>query len=161
MRPLSALAVGLLLPAFPAQAQQAGWLISASMMADAPKGAQGWRIRYMSTDDRGQPEEVTGVVIAPLGPAPKLGRKVIAWAHGTWGVAGKCAPQTDRKLFEVTPGLNEMLARGYAIVATDYAGLGTPQPHPYLVGASAAHNMLDAIRASRTIAEVEIGRAHV
>ena len=157
MRLLSALAVGLLLPAFPAQAQQAGWLISASMMADAPKGAQGWRIRYMSTDDRGQPEEVTGVVIAPLGPAPKLGRKVIAWAHGTWGVAGKCAPQTDRKLFEVTPGLNEMLARGYAIVATDYAGLGTPQPHPYLVGASAAHNMLDAIRASRTIAEVGIG----
>lgn len=157
MRLLIAFALALLLPALPAQAQQPGWLISASVMTDAPKGAQGWRIRYMSTDDAGRPEEVTGVVIAPNGPAPKLGRKVIAWAHGTWGVAGKCSPPSDQRLFEVTPGLNEMLARGYAIVATDYAGLGTPQPHPYLVGGSAAHNMLDAIRASRTIAEVGIG----
>ena len=157
MRFLLVLAASLLLTAMPAQAQKSGFLISETPMRDVPKGAKAWRIRYISSNDIGKPEEVTGVVIAPDGPAPKLGRKVLAWAHGTWGVAGKCSPATDKKFFEVTPGLKEALARGYAIVATDYAGLGTPQPHPYLVGGRAAHSVLDAIRAARGVAGARVG----
>jgi len=30
--------------------------------------------------------------------------------------------------------VNQALARGWVIVATDYVGLGTAGPHPYLIG---------------------------
>ena len=36
------------------------------------------------------------------------------------------------------PELARLLARGWVVVATDYPGLGTPGPHPYLVGQSEA-----------------------
>ncbi|MFA6113135.1 MAG: lipase family protein [Sphingomonas sp.] len=138
--------------------QAPGTLISAEPMSGAPAGADAWRIRYVSRNDSGAPEEVTGVVVAPRGAAPAGGRPVIAWAHGTWGVAEKCAPSTGN-FFGATPGLNAALARGYVFVATDYAGLGTPQPHPYLVGASAAHSMLDSVRAARQVSGADAGQS--
>ncbi len=155
MRLISALILGLvsLIATAPAAAQQPGVLLSANEMSDEPEGMQAWRIRYTSTNDRGQAEEVTGVVIAPTGMPSRMGRPVLAWAHGTWGVAGKCTFADDKTFFKVTPGLQSAIARGYVVVATDYAGLGTPQPHPYLVGASAAHSVLDAVRAARAIPE--------
>jgi pimeloyl-ACP methyl ester carboxylesterase len=51
----------------------------------------------------------------------------------------------------VTPGVREAVARGYTVVAPDYAGLGSTMPHPYLVGSSTAHAVLDAVRAARDI----------
>jgi hypothetical protein len=42
-----------------------------------------------------------------------------------------------------------VIARGWAIVATDYPGLGTPGGHPYLVGEAAGRAVLDAVRAAR------------
>jgi acetyl esterase/lipase len=136
-----------------AKAQQAGTLINSAPMANAPAGMQAWRIRYMSSSDKGRPEEMTGVVIAPVGPASRLGRPVLAWAHGTWGVDDKCTPSMSANFFDATPALREMIARGYTVVAPDYAGLGTPQPHPYLIGTSAAHSMLDGVRAARALGE--------
>jgi acetyl esterase/lipase len=50
-----------------------------------------------------------------------------------------------------------MLDRGYVVAATDYAGLGTPEVHPYLVGTSEAHAVLDSIRAARAIQEAAAG----
>ncbi len=138
-------------------AQQPGMLLSANEMRDEPEGMQAWRIRYTSTNDRGQAEEVTGVVIAPTGMPSRMGRPVLAWAHGTWGVAGKCTFADDKAFYKITPGLQSAISRGYVVVATDYAGLGTPQPHPYLVGASAAHSVLDAVRAARAIPEAGAG----
>ena len=35
-----------------------------------------------------------------------------------------------------TPQLNDWVNAGYAVVRTDYQGLGTPGPHPYLIGKS-------------------------
>jgi acetyl esterase/lipase len=43
-----------------------------------------------------------------------------------------------------------LLERGYAIAATDYPGLGTPGPHPYLVGESEARAVIDSVRAARS-----------
>ena len=45
----------------------------------------------------------------------------------------------------------ELLAAGTAIVFTDYPGLGTPGPHPYLVGESEGRAVLDSIRAARQL----------
>jgi pimeloyl-ACP methyl ester carboxylesterase len=44
-----------------------------------------------------------------------------------------------------------MLAHGYVVVATDYEGLGVPGVHPYLVGISEAHAVLDSVRAAREL----------
>ncbi|HEY6735596.1 MAG TPA: lipase family protein, partial [Roseiarcus sp.] len=131
----------------------AGKLISAEAMAGAPEGTRAYRILYWSTGLDGNPVEVSGVVIAPRGPPPPGGRPVVAWAHPTTGVVSRCAPSLARVFFASIQGLRAMLDRGYVVAATDYPGLGTPEVHPYLVGTSEAHAVLDSVRAARAIPE--------
>jgi dipeptidyl aminopeptidase/acylaminoacyl peptidase len=119
--------------------------------AVALAGAPAYRIVYHSTDGSGAAVDVTGVVIVPAGRAPAGGRDIVAWAHGTSGIADACAPSTNSWLFESIPGLGDLLKRGYIVAATDYQGLGGPGPHPYLVGPSAAHSVLDSVRAARAV----------
>lgn len=118
----------------------------------APANAKAFRIIYRSTNLRGEPIAVSGTVIYPAGPAPKEGRDVIAWAHYTTGVSGRCAPTLLPNLSGTIPGLEDMLARGYVVVATDYEGLGTPGVHAYLVGDSEARSVIDSVRAARNLA---------
>jgi pimeloyl-ACP methyl ester carboxylesterase len=47
------------------------------------------------------------------------------------------------------PLIDTWLKAGYAVVSTDYEGLGTPGVHPLLVGSSEARSTLDSIRAAR------------
>ena len=117
----------------------------------APANAKAFRIIYRSTGLNGEPIAVSGTVIYPATPAPKEGRDVIAWAHYTTGVAGRCAPGLLPTLSGTIPGLEDMLARGYAVVATDYEGLGLPGVHAYLVGISEAQSVLDSVRAARNL----------
>jgi acetyl esterase/lipase len=91
------------------------------------------------------------MVIAPASPPSPMGRPVLAWAHGTWGISDKCTPSQSANFFEATPALREMVERGYVVAAPDYAGLGTASVHPYLIGSSAAHSVLDAVRSARVI----------
>jgi acetyl esterase/lipase len=128
-----------------------GTLIRAEAMAGAPEGARAYRIVYWSTGLDGKPVEVSGVVIAPGGPPPPGGRPVVAWAHPTTGVVSRCAPSLARVVFASIQGLRAMLDRGYVVAATDYPGLGTAEVHPYLVGTSEAHAVLDSVRAARAI----------
>lgn len=118
----------------------------------APANAKAFRIIYRSTNLRGEPIAVSGTVIYPAGPAPKEGRDVIAWAHYTTGVSGRCAPTLLPNLSGTIPGLEDMLARGFVVVATDYEGLGTPGVHAYLVGDSEARSVIDSVRAARNLA---------
>jgi hypothetical protein len=76
------------------------------------------------------------VVIIPAGTVPPEGRPIIAWAHPTTGIVPHCAPSLAIFFFQQVQGLREMVRRGYIVAATDYPGLGTPGPHPYLVGVS-------------------------
>ena len=132
-----------------AQDAQRPVLLSSALLPGAPDGASAHRIRYRSLGVNGAANEVTGVIILPDGPAPREGRDVVAWAHGTSGVAEGCAPSQSPALFGSIPGLRELLAKGYAVVATDYAGLGAPGPHPYLAGDASAYAILDSVRAAR------------
>jgi pimeloyl-ACP methyl ester carboxylesterase len=50
-----------------------------------------------------------------------------------------------------------MLARGYVVTATDYPGLGTVGPHPYLIGVSEGRAVLDSVRAARELKEAVAG----
>ena len=117
----------------------------------APANAKAFRIVYRSTGLKGEPIAVSGTVIYPATPAPKEGRDIIAWAHYTTGVAGRCAPGLLPNLSGTIPGLEDMLSRGYVVVATDYEGLGLPGVHAYLVGISEAQSVLDSVRAARNL----------
>jgi len=100
----------------------------------------------------------SGVVVVPEGEAPDGGWPVVAWAHGTTGIADQCAPSRAEAQISDTSARNTTTAllqrwidAGYAVVATDYEGLGTPGDHPYLIGASQGRAVLDSVRAARQL----------
>src|SRR3546814_14697442 len=97
------------------------------------------------------------MVVAPREAMPAQPRHVIAWTHGTWGVAEKCAPSISPDFFTATPMVEAMIARGYVVVAPDYPGLGGAMPHPYLVGGATAHSVPDAVRAASGISAAAAG----
>ncbi|WP_024680436.1 lipase family protein [Pseudomonas syringae] len=106
------------------------------------------RILYTSTDRRSSgPIAVSGALFIPEGTPPKGGWPLMAWAHGTVGSADVCAPSFAGRSGRDTRYLNEWLGRGYAIVATDYEGLGTPGLHPFGLSSPLAYGVLDSIRA--------------
>jgi pimeloyl-ACP methyl ester carboxylesterase len=94
----------------------------------------------------------------PRGKAPKRGWPVISWAHGTTGVADVCAPSRNSvtspaqaSISYIYPDLNAWLRAGYAVLQTDYQGLGTPGKHPYLIGAAEGRSVLDIVTAARKL----------
>ena len=133
-----------------ATAQQAGTLIAADPVVDTPAGMQAWRVKYWTTDAAGRPREVTGMVVAPREAVPAQARPVLAWTHGTWGVASRCAPSLSKDFWSVTAGLGAV-RNGYVVVAPDYPGLGSAGMHPFLIGEDTARSVIDGIRAARSI----------
>ncbi len=115
-----------------------------------PGAGRSERILYSSTDwrDGRAATTVSGIVFFPKGTPPAGGWPVIAWAHGTTGIADPCAPSAMPRSGRDTQFLGHWLEQGYAVVATDYAGLGTPGVHPYLQYRAEGISVLDAIRAS-------------
>lgn len=118
--------------------------------AGLPPGARGWRVLYTSTDEEGDPIAVSGLVLAPE-DVPDEARPVLAWAHGTTGIARPCAPSLTDHPLQGIPDMSGPLARGWVVTLTDYPGLGTPGPHPYLVGASEGRAVLDSVRAAHRL----------
>src|SRR5690606_20866749 len=118
----------------------------------APQGAIAWRILYRSQDLHGNDVAASGTVYAPAsGQPPPGGRPVVAWAHPTTGMSDDCAPSRQGDPSAPLDWLEGMLANGWVVTATDYAGLGTPGTLAYLVGVSAAHDVLNSVRAARQI----------
>jgi dipeptidyl aminopeptidase/acylaminoacyl peptidase len=128
-----------------------GDVLSAEPIAlDASLPGTGQKITYVSTTPSGDLVPVTGVLIQPLTPAPSGGYPVVSWAHGTTGLGDQCAPSLVVP-FELE-GAGDLLRSGFAIAATDYEGMGTPDEiHPYVVGEAEGNNVLDAARAARSI----------
>jgi acetyl esterase/lipase len=124
-----------------------GTLLRSEPIPHAPPGAAAHRILYRSTGLRGEPITVSGIVVVPGTPSGAI----VAWAHPTTGVAQHCAPSLRGNMFGSIPGLAALLARGIVVTATDYPGLGTEGPHPYLVGASEGRALLDSVRAARSL----------
>jgi uncharacterized membrane protein HdeD (DUF308 family) len=123
----------------------------------APPGARAWRILYTTTRDEHTPAVASAVVLVatrvPAGPRP-----VLAWAHGATGITPDCAPSllSDPLGGGAMPGLDQVLADGWVVVATDYPGLGTPGPHPFLIGQGEARSVLDAVRAAHHLSGVTL-----
>lgn len=122
-----------------------------------PSNARGWRILYTTTRDEGVPALASALVVAPATPPPGP-RPVIAWAHGTTGIARDCAPTLlpDPLGAGATPAVPELIADGAVLVATDYLGMGTEGPSPYLVGQGEGRSVLDSIRAARQMSDLTL-----
>ncbi|MGY3149318.1 pimeloyl-ACP methyl ester carboxylesterase [Bradyrhizobium sp. USDA 3397] len=127
-------------------------------MDGAPLGASTYRVLYRSTGLNGRQIFVSGVVIVPQGAPPSAGRPIVAWAHPTSGIVPRCAPSLAVFLFQQIQGLRSMISRGFVVTATDYPGLGTPGPHPYLVGESEGRAVIDIVRAARSLPRVGEGK---
>lgn len=135
-----------------------GVLVRMEPMA-APAGASAaYRILYRSRDQGGRPVLVSGVAAVPAAPAPRGGRPVVSWAHGTTGVATRCAPSRAGSVFSQIDGLQSLLAAGAIVVATDYDGLGVSSRPSYLVAISEARAVIDAVRAARGLPDAKAGR---
>ena len=123
--------------------------------------ATGIRIMYRSTDARGNPNAVTGTYFEPDNPWPGNGpRPLIAYAPGTQGQGDQCAPsRMFNQGIHFSSGLDimfnyeelfvaTMVARGFAVVVTDYEGLGTPGVHTYVNRVAEGQALADAARAA-------------
>jgi pimeloyl-ACP methyl ester carboxylesterase len=117
-----------------------------------------WFVKYRSVGVDGKAINVSGVVSLPKGKAPKNGWPVITYDHGTTGIADQCAPSRDSisnpaHVYNsyAYPLLNRWLKAGYAVVRTDYQGLGTAGAHQYLVGVAEGRSTLDIVRAAHKL----------
>jgi hypothetical protein len=101
-----------------------------------PTNARVWRILYTTTRADNVPAIASAIVLAPSPPTSDA-RPVVAWTHGTTGVAPGCAPSVLPPPFPfdaTVPALERLIAEKWVLVGTDYVGLGTAGGHPYLIG---------------------------
>lgn len=125
-----------------------------------PVGVSAERILYHSRDAAGRSVATSAVVLIPDGDPPAGGWPVIAWAHGTSGVARTCAPSAMQDVYYGDEGLFPMVEAGYAVVATDYHGLGTEGPHQYSNRTAQVNDVIHSIPAARA-AVPSLGRRWV
>jgi len=121
-----------------------------------PADAQAWRILYTTTRSDGTAAVASAIVMASRESRSER-RPVIAWTHGTTGVVPGCAPSLLEDPFANVPALRQLIDHGWVYVGTDYVGLGTSGPHPYLIGEGQARSALDAIRAVRQMKDLRLG----
>nr|WP_239003492.1 lipase family protein [Nocardia panacis] len=109
------------------------------------------RLTYWTRTSLDEPALSTGAIFVPAGTPPPGGWPVLSWEHGTVGVADECAPSVAGRSDRDKNYLSTWLKQGYAVVATDYIGLGTPGVHTYLDGRAEAHAGIDMVRAARAV----------
>ena len=122
-----------------------------TMPVEAPEGETGLRVMYLSTDAEDDVRAVTGLIYVPTDEAPEGGWPVVAWAHGTSGLAAPCAPSR-------APAPPPAFGVEGVRVATDYIGLGPEgEIHPYLSAAAEGHAVIDGVAAARSLPDVHAG----
>jgi alpha-beta hydrolase superfamily lysophospholipase len=134
------------------------WARPFATAAALPSAASNTLVLYHTTALDGTDRAVSGTIAIPRGTPPAGGWPVISWAHGTTGDAPACTPSLDAAdapehdyLGPIEPVLDKWVAAGYAVVATDYEGQGTPGVQPYLIGVAEARDTIDMVRAARQL----------
>jgi pimeloyl-ACP methyl ester carboxylesterase len=124
-----------------------------------PDGSSAKTFTYQSISGiTGRPTVVGGAVFTPSGTPPPGGWPVVGYAHFTTGVVSDCGTLEDPQMAGNLLGVEGLLEHGYAVAYTDYAGLGkaasddgADEVHPYLEPKSEAFNLIDAVRAARSL----------
>jgi Secretory lipase len=120
-----------------------------------PFEVSAFRILYHSRTANGEDLPVSAVVLVPDGKPPANGWPVLAYAHEFRGAARQCAPSLMKNL-GVGPLLAMYANLGYAVVATDYSGLGADSGKPTLDMQSNALDVIYSVPAARA-AVTQIG----
>ena len=115
---------------------------------DVP-GATATRILYVTRDANTDVKRVAGGTVWIPTKAAEGDRKVVAWAHPTVGLGDSCAPSRTPKSLKLTNAwIQQMAAEGWIVTATDYSGLGTPEPFTYLEGEQETTDVVNSVRAA-------------
>lgn len=107
-----------------------------------------YRILYATLDQHDRPAVSTAAVFTPKSAPPENGWPVVAWAHGTVGLGDDCTPSARPRSERDNEYLSHWLDQGYAVVASDYAGLGTPGLMSYLNSRTTARGVVDSVIAA-------------
>jgi len=113
-----------------------------------------WNVTYKSTDAVDVENIVSGTVIVPSAAWSGTGpRPVVVYAVGTHGLGNQCAPSRQMAAgtdYEAN-NINAALAKGYAVLVSDYEGYLNGGLPTYLAGRSQAHAVLDMVRAAQQL----------
>lgn len=120
--------------------------------------AQAYRMLYAGLGYHGGPRDVSGMVLVPDVSVPADGLPIVGYAHGTTGLGDNSAPSRVGFTRLEREHVARWLAAGYVVAVTDYEGLSTPGPHPYLNGEAVADDVVDAVRAARQLGVPTTGR---
>ena len=117
---------------------------NAGISMEVITGATSYRVAYRTRKFDGSATISSARIFLPT-TSRLVDAPLLVAAHGTTGVADLCAPSAYETVSDylVLPAV----AHGYAVIAPDYAGLGTPGIPAYLDNAEAGQGMLDAARA--------------
>lgn len=122
------------------------------LKGSVPKGITAYRFQYTSVDLSNKTVPVTGFIAFPYANQTNGHLyRTVAWAHGTSGVFKGCAPSAMPDLYEYD-SWSYLIDSGYAVIATDYAGLGNEYiAHPYSALASHANDIFYSVAAARKL----------
>ena len=116
------------------------------------------RILFQTEDLNGTALPASAFILWPYLPRtqPDGGFPVVAWAHGTSGATGDCAPSHIRNLWYQFTAPYPLVLDGYVVVAPDFLGLGVnrdaqgnPIAHPYIVNPSHANDLVYSVQAAQ------------
>ncbi|KAF7900870.1 hypothetical protein EAF00_003091 [Botryotinia globosa] len=115
-----------------------------------PDGIATFRFQYTSVDLDGTIVPSSGFIAFPFAsPANGSQFPLVAYAHGTIGVHRGCAPSSSPSLFDYSSWV-PLMYNGYAVVATDYAGLGNNFTlHKYTAFTAHANDLFYSVQAAR------------
>lgn len=115
--------------------------------------ARAYRMLYVTQDPQGKPAVAAGMAFIP-DEKPETPRPIVAYLAGTTGQGDACAPSraTD-PLSGLRTFLPEAMAQGWAVVAPDEYGVGTPGIQLYLIKDQEVRDTVNGVRALRALPE--------
>lgn len=112
-----------------------------------------YTLRYHTLDGKAADTQASTAIMVPSGtdPACQGGRPVLLYAHGTSVL--KSNDMADLSATETRTVAAMFAAQGYIVVAPNYAGYAgsTLDYHPYLDASQQSNDMIDALRAARSV----------
>jgi pimeloyl-ACP methyl ester carboxylesterase len=147
----------------PPATAKAGDIYQVQPRSDAPAGAKGWNVIYVSEILPGKLAYVSGEIYVPSAVA-RGQRDVVLWNHETAGLADACAPSRRNSVeqgHDRVPAMPALLAKGYIVVMSDYPGLGLPGPAYYMAGQPNARASLDMLRVAQKFSDAKPSKRYV
>lgn len=120
-------------------------------------GTDVYRIAYRTDRGPGGRGVGTALVLVPDHPRASGPQPLVVAAHGTIGVAKRCAPSrsdlvsTQTFLDDVHSITNALSGDGWLVVVPDYGGYSTDSPPGFLLAQDAGQGVLDATRAAAAL----------